>query len=87
MKSFKNQNLKDMALDLDQIFLDTCVLSNCDLFYSGGDFEFQNASFENCRFHFRGAARNAQMMFQMIGLLKQVTPQTNLPSLSTKSVN
>jgi hypothetical protein len=59
-------------------------LRDCDLFYSGGDVQWEQAQFENCRWHFRGPALRTMQLLQMIGLLKpnQVPPQA--PASSSK---
>jgi hypothetical protein len=70
----------------DHVFID-CTLKNCDLFYSGGDVEFVNLKLDNCRFHFRGAAKNTQMLMFGFGMLR---PPSEVPlqvSTSTQKPN
>ena len=61
-KSFTNQ----MFILEDTAFI-RCQLKDCDLFYAGGDFDFQECRFEACRFHWRETAKNTIMLLQSIG--------------------
>jgi hypothetical protein len=67
-KTFTNQ-----TFHLDEVSLLNCTLRDCDLFYSGGDFDVQACRFEACRFHFRGLAKNTVALCQMTGMMP--TPQ------------
>lgn len=87
MQAFKDKTFENQSFVIEEVYFENCVLRNCDLFYSGGDFEWVNASFDNCRFHFRGAAKNTQTLFQSMGLLKQAPLGAMLPPSSSKSVN
>jgi hypothetical protein len=62
--------------NLGQSFIN-CQVRDCDLFYSGGDFDWQGGQFQNCRFHFRGPAKNMLTLCQIIGMIP--TSQTQLP--------
>jgi len=53
----------------EHIFIN-CKLKNCRLYYSGGTFEWQNTSFENCAWGFRDAAGNTLRLAMLIGMLK-----------------
>jgi hypothetical protein len=64
-KSYKNG-----AFDIDECFFLNCVLTECDLFYSGGDVEMLGTRIENCRFHPRGPALKTIQMLQSMGMLK-----------------
>lgn len=87
MQAYKNQAFENQSFVIEEVYFENCALRNCDLFYSGGDFEWVNASFDNCRFHFRGPAKNTQALFQSMGLLKQPLPGGNIPLSSSKAVN
>lgn len=74
----EGSTLKKAAFQLEEHVFRNCVLIECTLYYSGGDFEFVNAQFQNCNFSFRGAARNTMQLQMTIGMLKptqQPTPQ------------
>ena len=58
------------AFEMEECFFINCVLSECDLFYSGGDVEMINTRIENCRWHPRGAAARTMQLLQMAGMLK-----------------
>jgi hypothetical protein len=50
------------------------------LFYEGGAFQWTNTAFENCQWHFRGAALETVRLLSTIGLLKAAqTPPTTMP--------
>jgi hypothetical protein len=74
MQSFKGQHFDGRVFDLDETVFFGCKLTNCDLYYSGGDFEWTETSFENCRWHWRGAAKNALILAQLIGMIPQQAP-------------
>jgi len=70
MTKYEGKNLKNEVLVLEDCFFINCVLTGCDLFYSGGDLEWVNLRFENCRWHFRGAALKTVQTLHQIGMLK-----------------
>lgn len=83
MKIYEDKNISDQTFVLEDTVFKNCTLKNCDVFYSGGDFEFLNLQLDNTRFHFRGAAKQAQILFHSLGMLRepsQVPPQINLSS-------
>ncbi|MCU1308338.1 MAG: hypothetical protein JWN45_3033 [Acidobacteriaceae bacterium] len=70
MKKYENLTLENQALDVEQCYFVNCVVKNCQLFYGGGSFDWQNCTFQNCEWKFRGAARDTIQLLQTIGLLK-----------------
>ena len=38
---------------IEDVAFVNCRLTDCDLYYSGGDFDWMNSHFESCRFHWR----------------------------------
>lgn len=84
METFRNENFQGKSFHLDDVVFMNCKLTDCDLYYSGGDFEWVNSNFENCRFHWRGAAKNTLALAQTVGILKTPTPPVNLVPTSQK---
>jgi len=67
---YEGKTFKNGAFEMEECFFVNCVLTECDLFYSGGDLEMINTRIENCRFHFRGPALKTIQMLQAAGMLK-----------------
>jgi hypothetical protein len=78
MEVIKDQKFAQRAFVLEDTVFVNCHLKQCDLFYSGGDVEWLNTNFENCRFHWRGAAKNT---FGLLLMLKIVAPQQAPPTV------
>ncbi len=75
-KTFTNQTFQ-----LEESWFVNCVLRGCFIFYRGGPFELENATFDDkCQWKFQGEARNTVQLLQMIGMLKgqPVPPQAVL---------
>lgn len=87
VRVYQGKNFHDESFILDEcVFLD-CSLKNCDLFYSGGDCEWANSTFENCRFHWRGAAKNCFALFQMLNIMSQQAGKPTPPASTTGKAN
>lgn len=71
---YEGQKFTKGAFVMEECFFINCALTDCDLFYSGGSFEWVNCRFDNCRWHWRGPALNTMQLLTTIGLLK--VPQT-----------
>jgi hypothetical protein len=73
-----NETLKNTAYRVEEHIFNNCKLTDCQLFYDGGPFQWVNTSFENCAWNFRGAARDTVQILVTLGLLKpgQAPPQT-----------
>ncbi len=87
MKIYKDKTMSEQTFVLEESVFIECTLRNCDLFYSGGDFEFVNLKMDNCRFHWREAAKSSLLLFQTIGMLRE---QSQLPpqvSMSSQKLN
>jgi hypothetical protein len=70
MTKYENKKFSNMTFVIEDCFFVNCQLSDCDLFFSGGDLEWVNTQFENCHWHFRGPALKTVQLQQMIGMLK-----------------
>jgi hypothetical protein len=76
METHRNQNFQGKSFVVEEVAFINCRLTDCDLYYSGGDFDWMNSNFDNCRFHWRGAAKNTLALFQAMGILNlQAVPQ------------
>jgi hypothetical protein len=87
MHIYRNQTLEGQPIVLDECFFENCAVKDCDLFFSGGDVEWVNSHFQNCRIHWRGAAKNALTVMKLFGLMKEVTPQLDMPKSSSGTVH
>lgn len=83
MTVMESQEITHKSFILEDVSFINCKLVNCHLFYSGGEFEWVNTTFIDCSFHFRGAAKNTQSLFQLFGMLKQGKPSSP-PTMSQK---
>lgn len=87
MTKYEGQKFAKGAFVIEDCFFVNCVLTDCDLFYSGGDFDWASTKFEaNCRWHFRGPALKTMQFLQLIGMVKaQHGPAS--PPASSKMMN
>jgi hypothetical protein len=83
METFRNQTFQGKSFVIEDVAFVNCRLTDCDLYYSGGDFDWMNSHFENCRFHWRGPAKNSLALFQSIGMISGQIPSAPLSVDST----
>lgn len=79
METYRNQNFQGKGFILEEVAFVKCKLIDCDLYYSGGDFDWLDSRFEACRFHWRGPAKNTITLLQGMGALQwpQTPPQSS----------
>lgn len=80
MKIYQDKSLSDQIFDLEECVFINCTLKDCDVFYSGGDFEFSELKLDNTRMHFRGPAKST---IQLAQILKMVREPSQIPSQVT----
>lgn len=78
METYRNQTFEGKSFILEEVAFIQCKLTDCDLYYSGGDFDWANSNFENCRFHWRGTAKNTIALLQSLGMISIPTPPQNM---------
>jgi hypothetical protein len=87
MKIYKDKTMSEQTFILEEVALFDCVLKDCDVFYSGGDFEFVNLKLENTRFHFRGAAKQTQILFQSLGMIPGASKVSSAEGMTSQKPN
>lgn len=87
MKIFKNQTLTNQTIVLEEVVLIDCTLKDCDVFYSGGDAEYQNLKLDNTRFHWRGPAAKTAQTLASFGMLKMQPMPVSFQATSAAKAN
>jgi hypothetical protein len=86
MTKYEKVTLTKGAFVLEDCFFNECSLTDCDLFYSGGDVEMVNTRLDNCRFHWRGAAQKTVQTLMQFGALK-IAPIPVQAQVNTSKAN
>jgi hypothetical protein len=81
---YEGKTLEKQSFVVEECFFVNCVLRDCDLFYSGGDFDWINGQFQNCRWHWRGSAAKTLQLAQALGLMKPPQAPPSVPVSSSK---
>lgn len=85
METMRDQKFAGRTFFVDEVVFINCQLRDCDLYFAGGDFEWTNTHFDNCRFHWRGPAASTVRLLQSIGLLKPPDQQAQIaPTTATR---
>ena len=87
MKIYKNRTITKEAIVLEEVCLIDCTLADCDVFYSGGDADYQNVKLDNTRFHFRGAAQKTMQTLASFGMLKMQPMPVSFQAASAAKAN
>ena len=79
---YEGQTFTKKVFQLEECWFINCVLRECTIFYSGGAYEVENATFDNCEWKFQNEARNTFFLLTNIGMLRaeQIPPQAILNS-------
>jgi hypothetical protein len=87
MTKYQNQTLTGQAFQIEDCWFVNCVLKECTIFFSGGSYEMENTSFQNCQWKFQNEAQRTCQLLSQIGLLPpmQLPLQTKMPT--TDQVN
>jgi hypothetical protein len=82
---YEGVKLAGKAFVVEETIFRNCTLTNCWLYYSGGSYEWQNTSFQNCQWGFRGPAKDTIALLQLLGLMTAgQTPPPNIHIDATK---
>jgi hypothetical protein len=81
--TFEGQTLENKSFVVEESSFISCVLKNCHLYYSGGDFDWVSSQFMNCHWHFRGPALKTVQLEQTLGMLQ--FPAQPVPSSASKT--
>jgi hypothetical protein len=85
VKIYKNQTLTSQTIILEEVCLIECTLKDCDVFYSGGDAEYQNLKLDNTRFHWRGPAAKTVQTLASFGMLNMQPMPVSFQASATKA--
>ena len=87
MQVYQRKVFNNQSFILEEVVFIECELKDCDLFFSGGDTEWVNTKFDNCRFHWRGAAKSTFALLQNMGILPQQPPAPTPPTSTAGKPN
>ena len=77
---YEGQTFTKKVFQLEECWFVNCVLRECIIFYSGGAYELENATFDNCQWKFQGQAQHTFALLTQIGMIQtqQIPPQSIL---------
>jgi hypothetical protein len=84
---YRGVTLVGQALQMDECVFTDCVLKDCDLFYSGGDYVWSNTQMPGSRWHFRGRALKTIELGRHLGMMKEGNPASPPTPTSTSMMN
>jgi hypothetical protein len=83
---YEGRTIENQVFQLEECWFVNCVLRRCTIFYAGGSYELQNATFDNCQWKFQGLASHTCTLLSMIGLLPAQQPPQAPRTLNTGPV-
>jgi len=85
---YEGRTFTNQVFQLEECWFINCVLHECTIFYGGGSYDLQNATFDNCHWRFQGAANQTFQLLTQIGLLRVgQTPPTQVKATGGGPVN
>lgn len=67
---YEDETFERRTFLLDEVIFLRCRLKDCNLLFGGGNFEWVDTNYENCRFWWIGAAKSTMMLANFLGFLK-----------------
>ena len=87
MKIYQDKNISDQTFVLEECIFINCTLKNCDVFFSGGDFEFVNLKLDNTRMHFRGPAKSTMQLAHTLGMVREPSQIPSQVTMTSQKPN
>jgi hypothetical protein len=84
---YEGKTFEKQSFVVEECHFVNCVLKDCDLFYSGGETDWVGLSFQNCRWHWHGAAGRTFRLLVLLGMLKQQETPPQMTASNTKLMN
>jgi hypothetical protein len=75
MRIIRKQNLENQSISIDGGHFIDCVISRCEVSYSGGDFWLEDTSVRDCTWRFRGCAAVTANLLKALGWIPPATAQ------------
>ncbi len=72
MQTIQDQNAEGIAIAMDDKFFLRCHYTNCVLIFGGGECEWLESSFTNCRIATIGPAKRFIKLLQSFGFAKDL---------------
>jgi hypothetical protein len=83
---YVGQTFKEATFQLEECWFINCILRQCTIFYRGGSYELENATFDNCQWKFQDQAQRTCVLLSQIGLLPAQQTPPQMTKLSTGPV-
>lgn len=79
MQLVENEVVSGKTIAVDEKHFVNCRYKNCMVLYSGGDFGWNNTTFENCQLTLAGSAQKTANLLTFFGVIKPPTSGGNGP--------